>query len=102
MIGRTMAFAVLGLSQLVHAFDVRSKYSVFSRRIPTNWYLIGAFVICVLLQVSVITIPALSAVFRTAALNAGQWMIVAGLSLVPMAVSELEKLTARVVRGKKR
>ncbi len=103
VIGRTMAFAVLGLSQLVHAFDVRSRYSVFSRRIPVNGYLIGAFVVCVLLQVSVITVPALSVVFRTAALSAGQWLMVAGLSVVPMAVSELGKLAEGAFRrGKKR
>ncbi len=100
-VGRTMAFAVLSLSQLVHAFNMRSEHSVFSIGLFTNKKMTMAFVVCLLLQTSVITIPALSAIFKTAALSAGQWLIVAGLSLVPLLLLELEKKLKSFRRGRR-
>ncbi len=38
--GRTMAFAVLSISQLVHAFNMRSEHSVFKAGIFKNPYLV--------------------------------------------------------------
>ena len=46
---------------------------------------------CIALQASVILIPPLSAVFKTAHLGILQWAIVIGLALVPIVVVEIEK-----------
>lgn len=92
VVGRTMAFAVLSLSQLVHAFNVRSPHSLFQVGIASNRKMIGAFLVGLLMQVSVITIPALAAIFKTAALSPLQWGIVALLSFVPLGAVELEKM----------
>ena len=54
--------------------------------------MIGAFLVGLLMQVSVITIPALAAIFKTAALSPLQWGIVALLSFVPLGAVELEKM----------
>ncbi len=102
IVGRTMAFAVLSISQLVHAFSMRSQRSVFSIGLLSNKKMVYAFFICLLLQTSVITIPALSAVFKTAALSGVQWLLVAGLSLVPLLVMELEKKLKALRRSRKR
>ena len=91
VIGRTMAFAVLSISQLVHSFNVKSEYSMLKTNLFNNKKLIASFFICLLLEVSVITVPALSAIFKTASLNLEQWLIVACLSLSPLLVVELEK-----------
>ncbi|MDD5953092.1 MAG: calcium-translocating P-type ATPase, PMCA-type [Oscillospiraceae bacterium] len=91
IIGRTMAFAVLSLSQLVHAFNMRSERSLFRVGIFRNKSLVLAFFVCALLQVSVIVIPPLSALFKTQMLTGMQWLIVAGLSLVPLLLVEIEK-----------
>ncbi len=91
IIGRTMSFAVLSLSQLVHAFNVKSERSIFKSDIFSNMKLIYSFIICIILQVSVISIPTLSIVFKTANLNGIQWLIVTLLSLSPLLVVELEK-----------
>ena len=95
IIGRTMTFAVLSLSQLVHAFNLRSDLSLFRTGIFGNPKLIGAFLIGAVMQVSVISIPLLSSVFKTVPLALNQWLIVCGLSLVPLAVVETEKLLCR-------
>ena len=92
VIGRTMAFAVLSLSQLTHTLNMRSRHSVFRAGLFRNKALLLAIAVCVLLQISVIVIPPLSLLFRTQMLTGSQWSIVAGLALVPLVLVELEKL----------
>ncbi len=106
VVGRTMAFAVLSLSQIVHTFNMRSERSVFAKNIPQNPKLILAAFVCVFLQAAVIVIRPLGVVFKTAALTGRQWLTVTLLSLMPLLVVELEKAFARrkkhVPRVKKR
>lgn len=90
--GQTFAFAVLGLSQLVHAFNVRSDLSLFKIGFFSNGYMAGAFIVCAIMQVSVICVPALSSVFGTVPLTVAQWQIVALLALAPLAAVEASKL----------
>lgn len=92
IIGRTMAFAVLSISQLVHAFNVKSEYSMLKTNLLSNKKLVLSFFICLALEISVIMIPALSKIFKTSPLDLHQWAVVIGLSLSPILVVELEKL----------
>lgn len=87
----TMAFAVLSLSQLVHAFNMRSEKSIFRIHLFSNKFLCLAFVIGTLMQAAVISIPALAQIFSAVPLNGMQWAVVAGLSLVPIVFVEFEK-----------
>ena len=96
IIGRTMAFAVLSISQLVHAFNMRTEHSILTLPLWSNPYLIGAFIIGLILQVSVIT-TGLAGVFKVQPLDLEQWGIVALLSFMPIVVVELEKWKDRVV-----
>jgi Ca2+-transporting ATPase len=64
VIGRTMAFCVLSLSQLVHAFNARSDYSLFHIGVFSNKSLIASFLICGFMQISVVSIPPLAAIFK--------------------------------------
>lgn len=89
--GRTMAFATLSISQLVHAFNVRSKKTVFRAESFENRYLIGAFFIGLILQVSVIMLPSAAALFKVIPLSTSEWSVVALLSLMPVFIVELEK-----------
>jgi Ca2+-transporting ATPase len=90
--GRTMAFATLSISQLVHAFNMRSETSIFRINIFENRYLVGAFFIGVALQISVISITPIASVFRVTPLDAQGWLTVALLSLLPIVIVEIEKL----------
>ncbi len=90
-VGRTMAFAVLSLSQLFHAFNMRSDHSLAEIGLLTNRKLVFSFLICSALQILVITIPALATVFQVVPLSFRQWAIVLLLSMVPIIVVELQK-----------
>ena len=89
--GRTMTFAVLSISQLVHSFNLKSEKSIFKTGIAGNPKLIFAFLTGTVMQISVISVPFLANIFKTVSLTAFQWIIVAILSLIPLLVVETEK-----------
>lgn len=80
-LGETMAFATLALSQLVHAFNVRSSHSLFQVGFHTNKYMIGAFFASLALMLVVLLIPFLQGIFEITVMTAAQWGIVVGLAL---------------------
>ena len=92
-----MAFAVLSLSQLVHAFNMRTEHSLTQISLGSNPFLVGAFLVGCMLQVGVIMLEPLAEIFKVCSLTAKEWFIVAGLSLVPLPVVELEKWKDRVL-----
>lgn len=92
LVGRTMGFAVLSLSQLVHSFNMRSEGSVLRLGLFGNKKLLLACGICAVLMVSVIVFPPLAALFKTVPLTMVQWLLVSGLSLFPLLAVEGEKL----------
>ncbi len=100
-VGRTMAFAVLSLSQVAHTFNVRSSRSLFSTGWFSNRALTLAAAACTALQLAVMVCPPLAAAFHTVALTGRQWAVTAALSLAPLAVVELEKLARRLSAGRK-
>lgn len=93
--GRTMAFAVLSMSQLVHAFNMRSEHSLFSIDPLANRYLVGALIVGVIMQVAVIQIKPVADVFMVTALSSIQWLFVVFLCLMPIVLVELEKRFSR-------
>jgi Ca2+-transporting ATPase len=90
-VGRTMAFAVLSLSQLFHSFNMRSEHSLSQIGIFSNKKLVYSFIICAFLQISVITFPPLAKIFQIVPLTARQWAITLFLSFVPIVAVELQK-----------
>lgn len=90
-IGRTMCFSTLSISQLIHAFNMRSRKSLINVNLFDNVYLIGALLLGVFLQWIVVEPMVLNSVFGTVGLRVSQWMIVMGLSFVPVVVCEIEK-----------
>ena len=100
--GRTMAFSVLSLSQLVHAFNMRTEHSLTQISLGSNSFLAGAFIAGCILQAGVIMTEPLAAVFRVCPLNMTEWLIVAGLSLIPLPVVEMEKWKDRMQEERKK
>ena len=101
IVGRTMAFTVLSLSQLVHSFNMRSEHSVLKLGLFSNEKLVAACGLCAFLMVSVVLFSPLASLFQTTALTAFQWMIVVVLSLCPLLVVEGEKLLGERLFRKK-
>ena len=89
--GRTMTFAVLSISQLVHSFNLRSERSLLKTGFSGNPKLVFAFIIGLVMQVSVISVPFLAEIFKAVPLTAFQWITVTVLSLIPLLVVETEK-----------
>lgn len=90
-VGRTMAFAVLSLSQLFHSFNMRSEYSLTKIGFFSNMQLVLSFIVCAFLQIIVISVKSLATVFKVVPLNAAQWSVVLVLSFLPIVVVELQK-----------
>ncbi len=97
--GRTMAFAVLSISELVHAFNMRSEHSVIKAGLFKNPYLIISLAAGLILEVSVISVPKLARIFGVVPLGLAAWLITALLSVMPLVIVEAQKaLTAVIAR----
>ncbi len=94
-VGQTMAFLVVAFTSILHAFNVRSRRSVFRRRIDDNWPLVWGALAMVALFSLMVLLPQLGSVFGLVPLSAGAWVMVLALSLVPTAVAEAFKLLDR-------
>ena len=95
----TMAFGTLTLCQLFHAFDVRSEEgSLFHIGLTTNPAMNKAFLIGLGMELAVLCVPPLQAVFGTVAMSPTEWAVVLGLALTPVAVCELAKAWGRRTR----
>ena len=99
-IGRTMAFGVLSLSQLVHAFNMRSQHSLSQVKLSENRWLWAAFAVGLLLQLGVMVFAPLAQLFRVAPLHMTQWWIVFALALAPLPLVELEKMLRNLRKAK--
>lgn len=88
---RTMTFCVLSLSQLFHAFNMRSERSVLNRGFFKNKALVFSLVLGIILQFSVVSVLPLSKIFKVCSLNGAQWAITALLSVMPIVIVELQK-----------
>jgi Ca2+-transporting ATPase len=89
--GRTMAFLVLALSQICHAFNMRSNHSLFTIGFFTNKYLNGAALISIVLVALVASIPPVAAAFGLVMLPGRLYLMAAGLAAVPIVMMEISK-----------
>jgi len=84
---RTCALVTLVMSQLIHVFECKSETrGIFEIKLFSNIYLVLAVISSVLMLLGVIYLTFLANVFGTVPLNANEWMISGGISLlVPVA-----------------
>ena len=93
--GRTMAFCVLSMSQLIHSYNVRTDRSIFSSSAPKNILLHLSVFLGIVLQIFVVISPTLSNWFGTVMLNSGQWKTIAILAIVPLIAVEFSKIICK-------
>ena len=92
LLASTMAFGTLCMSRLVHGFNCKSNHPVlFTRKFFDNVYLIGAFILGVILMTCVMTIPSLHTLFKVQTLNMQQLFTVYGLALANLPLIQLLK-----------
>ena len=90
-VARTMAFVSLGLLELIHSFNIKSEQSIFKTGLFENKYLIGSFILGVIVQTIVVWIPVLADMFKVIPLTQHQWLITIAISLLPILIVELQK-----------
>ena len=89
---RTMAFITLVFAQLFFALSIRSEHeSMISRETFSNFYLIGAVALGIILQILIVSIPVLAQIFKLTAIPISTWLVVTALALVPAILNEIRK-----------
>ncbi len=102
-VANTMTFATLTLSQLCHAFDVRSETrSLLHMGVFSNKAMNKAFAVGVLLQLGVLCYPPLMAVFSVVPLDRMEWLTVWVLALLPVVICEIVKFFRRIAEARNR
>ncbi len=100
---RTMSFTALALGELFHMIgmsDVRHSFvHVFKDK---NLMMLIAFVFGFLLQLLVIEVPAVRAVFSTENLNLVEWLWTALVSLIPLILHEIIVLIMYIKKKKQK
>ena len=94
----TMAFATLGLIQLLHAFNVKSVYqSIFKvglfKNKTFNWSIPVAFI----LLMATIMVPGFNKLFHVSHLSLTQWLVVAVVALMIVVLVEIVKAVQRAL-----
>lgn len=96
---QTMVFTVLCFSQLAHVMAIRSDHlSLFQQGILSNKPMLGAVIIAILMQLSILYVRPLSALFHTQPLNMNELFACLGLSVIVFLAVEIEKLIVRIMR----
>ncbi len=93
---QTVLFTTLTLSQLANVLAVRSERdSLFTIGFWSNWRLVAAVLLTVLVQLGLLYVPALQAIFGTVALPAGDLALTLVLSSMIFWIVEVQKWLLR-------
>lgn len=90
-IARTMAFFVLAVSQLTHAFNMRSEKSVIKDGLFKNKFLVFSYITGVVLQFALVYIKPAADLFDICSLNTFCIIISVILAIMPLLLVELQK-----------
>lgn len=94
----TMAFATLGLIQLLHAFNVKSVYqSIFTVGVFKNRTFNWAIPVAFLLLMVTIAVPGFNQLFHVSHLSVTQWLAVIIGSLLMVVLTEIVKAVQRLL-----
>ncbi|MBQ3124660.1 MAG: calcium-translocating P-type ATPase, PMCA-type [Clostridia bacterium] len=88
---RTMAFFVLAVSQLTHAFNMRSEKSVIKDGLFKNRFLVFSYIMGVLLQFALVYVKPLAELFDICPLNPFCIIVSVILAIMPLLLVELQK-----------
>lgn len=96
---QTMAFTTLAVSELFHMISMsnlsKSGFKVFKNK---NFMMLIAFIVGIGLQLLVIEVPAIRAIFTTSNLSWQEWLVTVSLSLFPFLVHEMIVLVSFLIK----
>ncbi|MFW6046148.1 MAG: cation-translocating P-type ATPase, partial [Natronomonas sp.] len=88
----TISFLTLAFAQLWHVFNVREITSgILRNEVTENTYVWGALGLSTLILVGSVYLPGISLALSTAPIGLDGWMVVLGMSLVPLVVGQGER-----------
>lgn len=95
---RNVAFSLLALSPLFHAFNCRSpRESIVSLRPVIYMPLLLAVAVSAAIHLVAVLVPTLQPVFRTMPMNGSEWMLLLGLSASIIPFVEAAKVAERLI-----
>ncbi|AFY47570.1 P-type ATPase, translocating [Nostoc sp. PCC 7524] len=98
----TVTFMTLGFTRLWHVFNMRDRDSGLLRNeISRNPYVWGALILCTGLLLIAVYVPLLSTVLQTANPGINGWLLIIGMSLIPLIIGQGVKLI-NSYKGKRR
>ncbi len=93
---RTVAFTVLVIVQLVHAFNSRSdRWSLFQVGIGSNRPLLLAVMLSLTIQVALLTLPFAAPIFKVVPLPLEDWLLMGATGILPFVIMEFVKWRRR-------
>lgn len=88
----TISFLTLAYAQLWHVFNMRERSSrLFDNDVTQNGWVWGALALCSILLLFAVYIPGLADLMQVQNPGLQGWMLVLGMSLVPLIVGQLIK-----------
>jgi len=101
VLATTMSFVTLSLCQIFHIINVRTSHSIFYESPFTNWVFWLTFAGGILINVLVVSIPAVAGVFGLVPLTIIQWLIIFAISFSIIPIVEIVKWIVRIINLKK-
>jgi len=93
---QTLAVTTLALMQAFYLLNCRSlKDGFWKMGLFTNPLVYGGILLLLVLQVALVHVPRLQALFHTTALDTGEWLKALGVSLLVLPIVSLEKAWRR-------
>jgi len=90
VLARTGGFVTLVLTQLTHVFECKSeRKTIFEIPVFSNVYLILAVMCSLAMILSVVYLPFLQPIFKTAPLTYNEWLLVAGFTALGPVVTSI-------------
>lgn len=90
-IGQSMSFLILGWSSILHVFTVRSRKSIFHYRMKENMPMVYSSIAMIIVFGFIVLIPWFGNIFGIKPIGLIHWIIVVGLSVLPIIVAEIGK-----------
>ncbi len=94
----TVSFCTLAFAQLWHVFNMRNiEAGLFTNEVSRNPWIWAALVLCVVLVLAAVHVPLFADVLSLTGLATEGWLLVVGMSLLPLWVgSPLRRLARRI------
>jgi Ca2+-transporting ATPase len=88
----TVSFLTLAFAQLWHVFNMREITSgIFRNEVTENLYVWGALGLSTLILFGAVYLPGVSLALRTTPIGLDGWLVVLGMSLIPLGIGQLER-----------